>query len=445
MNISILYGVQGTVSMQARIFTTASFKLTLLFAALFTVSSLALALAMFFSVRNSLHHELRTRIESETAQLLGDYDDDGLDELRHDVRERIEKNSATRLYYAVQRPDGREIFDHLPIIAHQGWAEVNHHGTPLLLFASALGNDYMLVVAADMTRIHEVVAIMRTRFLLALAAIILLGMAGGLWASKRFLARVDQLARMADRIGAGYLSERIRLSGNNDEFDHLAAAINRMLGRIEALVANVQHVSSSIAHDLRTPLGRLRQKLERLPQNDATQEAIGLLDSTLETFSALLRISEIESGSRKAGFTQVDLSALLQRLADTYQPLAEENGQHLHYAVAMNVHITGDEALLTQLFVNLLENALIHAGPGADICLGLSPDGAWVADNGPGIPEQAHATILKPFQRLDASRHHPGNGLGLTLANAIAELHDARLVLEDNRPGLRIGLRPTTT
>jgi signal transduction histidine kinase len=423
-----------------RIFTTASFKLTLLYAVIFSISMLLLALLMFFSIRASLQQQIRTHIEAESSQLMGDYQDDGLDELRHDIRERIEKALPARLYYTIQRPDGRAIFDKLPRLTHVGWQTVtNRDGIPLLINSKLLNNDYMLLVGADLSEMKSVESVMKQRLFLALGLTLLIAVLSGLWASRHFLRRVDNLAKTTERIGDGFLSERIEVRGNQDEFDQLAIAINRMLQRIEVLVENLQHVSTNIAHDLRTPLGQLQQKIEAMEPSPQQQESLQLLDEALATFSALLRIAEIESGAQRETFASVALSDVLQRLAETYLPLAEENTHRLQTDITPDIFIHGDERLLVQLVVNLLENAIIHSGPESLIMLRLTSQGDLIiSDSGPGIPETQREDVLKPFYRLDRSRHRKGNGLGLNLVQAIVAMHGANIALVDNRPGLKV-------
>ncbi len=435
----------------ARLLSTASFRFVAWYTVLFSISVSLLALLLFLTIRSSLHAQLTTHIDAETQQLLGDYRDDGLDELRHDIRERIDNHRASRLFYSVRGADGRSIFDQLPRVS-QGWHELQDTlGTPLLIRASDLANGFQLLVAADLTPVRELESAMRNRVLLALLTTLMVGAVGGVWLSRRFLRRVDHLGKTAERIGQGWLDERIPRNGSGDEFDQLATTINLMLDRIQSLIGDVQRVSTNIAHDLRTPLGRLRLKLEAMSEvaseseRGAIEDALGLLDSILETFAGLLRIAEIESASERMGFRSIDLSHELQRLADIYQPVAEDAGQHLRTQIQPDVRVTGDAALLFQLFTNLLENALRHAGAGACIQLQLQADAgaatAMVIDDGPGVPQEQFTEISKPFVRLDTSRSTPGNGLGLSLVAAIARLHGAHVHFADAGPGLIVNVR----
>jgi signal transduction histidine kinase len=226
-----------------------------------------------------------------------------------------------------------------------------------------------------------------------------------------------------------------------------------MLDRMQALMLGLQQVSSDIAHDLRTPLTRLRQRLELARRrestaaglHDALDGAIRDVDVILETFSALLRIAQIEVGSRRSGFTSVALSTLLNGLIEAYQPVVEENGQTLIGQVDAGSSVHGDPELLTQLFANLIENAITHSPAGTRISVAARSSGgevvATVADDGPGIPAELRQKVLQRFYRMEASRTTPGSGLGLSLVDAVASVHGAALDLEDNAPGLRCLVR----
>lgn len=438
--------------MLTRVLRSANFKLALLYAAVFSVSVLVLVTVIFLSVREDIEMQARTHIESEIAQLMGDYADDGMDELRHDIRERIDTGGSRRLRYSIVAPDGKSIFDALDAPAgRKGWhRKLSLSGDDLLIDSVPLEDGYTLLVAADLSIIHDIEDAIRGQLFALLLFIAAAAAMGGLVLSRRFLARIDRISRTTEQVGAGNLSARLPMAGTGDDFDQLSATINRMLERIEQLVGEVQHVANGIAHDLRTPLGHLRQTLEQIrseaenPRQQAKMdEALEQLDGALATFSALLRIAEIESGSRKAGFARFDLSALMQQMVELYQPVAEEAGITLSAALKPNLCIEGDAALMRQYFSNLIENALRHSG-GTQLQLGLKAEGsqiiAEVRDNGVGIAQTDHVVLVQPFFRADASRSTPGNGLGLPLAKAISRLHEAELHFADAGPGLVVQL-----
>jgi signal transduction histidine kinase len=241
--------------------------------------------------------------------------------------------------------------------------------------------------------------------------------------------------------------------GAGDEFDQLAEHLNSLFDRIQALMGGLRQVSNDIAHDLRTPLTRLRQRLE-LAQSRATsvaqfQDAVGSsihdVDTILETFGAMLRVAEIEGGARKAGFTVLDLAAVLRALVDDYQPVIEEAGDQLLSAIADDLPVRGDRQLLTQMIANLIENAVRHCPAPATITLAARREGGAVVveigDTGPGIPKEQHAKVFQRLFRLEASRTTTGTGMGLAIVAAIAALHGITMTLADNRPGLAICLR----
>jgi len=276
---------------------------------------------------------------------------------------------------------------------------------------------------------------------------------GGALMSASVLRRIEAVSQTSRDIIRGDLARRIPLNGSGDEFDHLAVSLNAMLDRIGVLMEGLRQVSTDIAHDLRTPLTRLRQRLElaqqQPPDAQALSAALGAtltgIDAILQTFGALLRIAQIESGARKASFRTVDLSELLHTVAEIYQPAIEEKSQSLHEDIAAGLAVNGDRELLTQLFANLMENASRHCDAGAHIELSARHAGnaieVAVADDGRGIPAEMRGKVLQRFVRLDTSRTTPGNGLGLALAHAVATLHDAELKLSDNGPGLRASVR----
>jgi signal transduction histidine kinase len=246
----------------------------------------------------------------------------------------------------------------------------------------------------------------------------------------------------------------VPVKGSDDDLDRLAITFNRMLDRIAALMESVKQVSSDVAHDMRTPLTRLRNRLEAglaAPQERdvAMEGALADLDAILETFAAILRIAQIESGARRAAFGPCDLTAIARTVVDAFAPSAEDARQALSLAAGSPVRVDGDPELLTQMLVNLVENALRHAGPGAHIEVGVrrTAGGAvlTVTDNGPGVPAAERERLFDRFYRLEHSRSTPGSGLGLALVAAVAKLHDAEVRLLDAAPGLeaRISFPPS--
>jgi len=279
----------------------------------------------------------------------------------------------------------------------------------------------------------------------------LLALIAGYVIAAIFTRRLERLNMSINTIMGGRLNERVPVIGMDGEFDRLTENLNRMLDRIEALMTGVRQVSTDIAHDLRTPITRLRQRLESAVADQGApvpqyviEEALTQIDGIMNIFTALLRIGTIEAGAGRARFQPVDLSEIMGRVLLAYQPVAEDGGRTIIGAIDPNILVDGDADLLAQLFTNLIENALTHTPPGTAITLALRRERddiiADVSDNGPGIPLEERENVVKRFYRLDTSRNELGAGLGLALAAAIADLHGANLTLCDTRPGLGVKL-----
>jgi signal transduction histidine kinase len=261
--------------------------------------------------------------------------------------------------------------------------------------------------------------------------------------------QVDMISNTVAEIIEGNLDSRVPLRGTYDPFDRLSASLNRMLDRIQLLMETLSQISNDIAHALRTPLSRLRHKLETAliaernsESNKTIDAALMETDTILDTFSALLRIAQIESGIRTAGFGEIDVSSLFETVADAFATVAEEEGKTLTAKIAPQVTYWGDADLLSEMLANLIENAIKHTPEGTTIEVSLTDQNgrltAAVADSGPGVPDRDRNRIFRRFYRLEHSLAKPGNGLGLALVAAVAELHGIELIVQDNRPGLRI-------
>jgi signal transduction histidine kinase len=445
-----------------RLVRTASFRLSALYAVLFGGCVLLLGAVAFWSTRSALEQQLTRRIEAEMMLLEQEARSDGLDHLVATVQQRT--RAKGNLDYFVADPAGKRLAGDLPIISDRlGWVETDAgqdaneerggENETVRVLVKQLDGGFRLGVGEDLEQVGE----MEETFLGILASafgiILVLGIGGGLLLSATFLRRVDLITRTADAIIAGDLSRRIVRTGSGDDFDHLSATLNAMLDRIAGLMENLRQVSSDIAHDLRTPLSRLRQELEEAKDRNLTatdykgvvERAVGEADLLLETFSALLRIAQIEAGTRRSAFRLLDLSDVLRTVAEAYAPAVEERGRRLRTEISDGAQVHGDRGLLSQLFVNLVENALHHTPPGTTITLRLSlrPTGpvAEVADTGSGIPEDERAKVFRRFYRLERSRTTAGSGLGLSTVAAIVELHHAAIELLDNKPGLLVVIR----
>jgi signal transduction histidine kinase len=379
------------------------------------------------------------------------------------VRERAEAANPEEALILLQSRYGQAIAGNvLRYRPFTGWRELSlrrtehaNGGSEEDENALALGvrlDDAFLMVGRSVHHIEETQELLVRSLAWALAMTVGFAIVGGAVFSSSALRRVETINRTFKEISNGDLAVRVPTRGTRDELDLLATNINLLLGRIENLLQNLQQVTNDIAHDLRTPLGRLRQDLEALrlkkgrgeDYEGAIDHAIGQVDTILDTFAALLRIAQIESRARRSRFADVDLSEVLNRIVDAYESVVEDAGQSFVADIAPNVHVQGDRELLTQLVANLVENAMRHSPPGIQVSVSLSADPVpklIVGDTGPGIPDDMRNAVLRRFARLEGSRTTPGSGLGLALVKAIADLHDGEMTLSDNAPGLRVCLQ----
>ena len=444
-----------------RLLRTTSFRLTLVHASAFAVSVTVLFAIIYWSTAGYLSRQLDESTDIELSSVLDDQPAAGLARLRQEIQKRTRK-APPGLYYLLQDSSGKVLAGNLPATnPSDGIVET----TEPTLFENGkephgyrgrgvrtVGGAYLLV-ASDNFQLEEMEELIQRAFGLAFGVTVLLGLAGGALVSAMLLRRIEIVSQTSREIIDGNLERRMPIRGSDDEFDHLAMSLNAMLDRIGGLMEGLRQVSNDVAHDLRTPLTRLRQRLERArfrattvgELQEALGESIGDVDNILETFGALLRIAQIEGGSRRATFIEVDVSELMQSMAEIYQPVAEEKGQPLSCKVAPGLSMTGDRELLVQMLSNLIENAIRYSPAGAEISLEAWPSGQglcmMVGDRGPGIPAEYHAKVFQRFFRLDHSRTTAGNGLGLSLVAAIAALHDLEISLRDRYPGLMVALR----
>jgi signal transduction histidine kinase len=435
---------------------TSSFRLTILYAAMFGLSGLVLFTVVGWSVTRFMAAQLDATVANELAEVRADAGSLDTAALKR-VIDGLTVHSPG-LYYLLQSPDGQVVAGNMiPIRPEPGarslrWA----HEAPDRRPAGGIrgrgvllpGGRYLFVGVSD-DQLGELREVITRTFVLGSGVTVVLAVAGGLIMSIGVLRRVEAVSQASRAIMAGDLTQRMVLRGTEDEFDHLSTSLNGMLDRIQDLMQGLQQVSNDIAHDLRTPLTRLRQRLELAHRRENTVDglhaaldgAIGNVDAILDTFGALLRIAQIEAGTRRSGFRPVALSALLSGLVEAYQPVAEEKAQDLRADIAPGLSVEGDRELLTQLFANLLDNAIGHSPAGAHLSVeaALASRGVQVSvsDTGPGIPAAHRQKVLQRFYRLETSRATPGSGLGLSLVNAVIALHGASIELRDNEPGLQ--------
>jgi len=315
-----------------------------------------------------------------------------------------------------------------------------------------LDSGLLLVVGRDVVERRGFTAIIMRGFLFGVAGILIFSVIAGGLTAVRVLRRIDSITSTSNKIMSGNLSERIAVTRRNDEFDGLATGLNQMLDRIEQLLQGLKEVTDNVAHDLKTPLTRLRNKAEAAlregtgpeAQRRALETTIAESDRLIRTFNALLLIARVEAGAPSGAFADVDVSAVAEDVAELYSPVAEEAGIGLDTAVVAGVRLRANRELIGQALVNLVENALKYFEKGerdGRITLGVRRDGERVlievADNGPGIPAGERQRVVERFVRLEKSRTEPGSGLGLSLVAAVARLHKGEFRIEDNAPGVR--------
>ncbi|MGU3390611.1 ATP-binding protein [Sphingomonas sp. M1A8_2b] len=312
-----------------------------------------------------------------------------------------------------------------------------------------VGGGMTLTTIAETEPFDDADAALVRITVIGFGSIVLLVVGGTLAFAMTVRRRIGAVRVAVDAIIDGDVGHRIPVDRSDGEFAQLAVAFNRMLDRIAELMANISNVSNDIAHDLRTPLARLRSQLALSlehavgdRQRDDLTAAIAMSDDVLAMFAAILRIAELEEGDRRAAFTSFDLAALVDDVASMMQPVVVDGGRTLVIAAAPRTPIVGDRQLLGQIVVNLIENAIRHTPVGSRIEIAIATRGDFailsVTDDGPGIPDDRHDVARRRFGRLDQSRHDSGHGLGLPLVDAIAKLHRGTLALEDAGPGLRV-------
>ena len=432
-----------------------------IFVAIFAIAVATLTVITLLIVNEEFQDQIVQFANADIAAVKEGYRTGGESEAREVVGQRMTAPGASD-FFLLERTQGTRLAGNLAAMSPRTGiltlpypGGVNGRAGHAILGAGALvGPDLYVFSGSDL--FHARLArqrILRT-LLWVFAGALVLGLLGGFAVSRSFLRRTDEIVTTCRAIMAGNLASRIPLRGTQDELDRLAETINAMLDRIAALMENLRQVTNDIAHDLRTPVTHLRHRLERARNQAVTMEdydqaleaAITASDDILALFAALLRIAQIESGGRRAAFAPLDLAQLLAQLGDVFGPVAEDARHHLKLNVDGPVLIRGDRELLTQLFSNLIENAIIHTPAGTSVTVSLGRENdqavAMISDNGPGVPPDEHQKLFQRFYRREASRTRPGYGLGLALVSAIAELHGASMKIgERARTGFSIALR----
>lgn len=451
----------------ARFLRSSTARLALIYLALFGSSVLVLLGFIYWSTAGFMSRQTDATIDAEITGLAEQYGQFGTVGLVRAIERRTADARASRGLYLVTGPggltpiagnlsrwpgetpdaEGRLTFtlEYASDSASAGGGEVDLGRARVF----ALDGGLRLLVGRDIRERLEIAGRIRESMAWGIAITVALAAAGGIFLSRSMLRRIEAINETSRDIMAGALGRRVPVRGSGDEFDRLAENLNRMLDRIEALVAGMKEVSDNIAHDLRGPLARLRTRLEVALMDDgddgahrrAIERTIVEADGLLATFNALLGIAQAEAGAPRERFAEIDAAALLADVAELYEPVAEERGLGFETAVSGPAAVRGDRDLLFQAMANLVDNAIKFSPAGGMVRIGLeaSEDRARlsVADDGPGIAPGMRDKVRERFVRLDQSRSLPGSGLGLSLADAVARLHDGFLVLDDAAPGLR--------
>ena len=434
--------------------------MVLLQAALFALIVAGLFSFVWDEVRTYVEDQSHRSVEVATASLLEAVPDGTL---AKQVGQRATAAKAGADYYLVSNSEGRRIAGNLVFDPKKtGWqtatltgARGKHkgHAHHVELLVTRLADGSWLTVGRDNRDVGELDEDLSRFFRFSVGGMLAFALLFGAVAGLIFVRRVDRLSSQAERIVAGEITGPLEHPPRGAEFARLAGRLNTMLERIAVLMDNMRQVSNDIAHDLRTPLTRLRQRLEaaQLGSQDAATLRAAIdhsmtdVDDVLTTFGALLRISRIEARERQAGFAQLNLSELFASMVEAYSPVAEDNGKQVLSDIAPDIQARGDRALLAQMLSNLIENAIHHTPAGARIEVSLRNDAkglvGCVEDNGPGIPQQHHGHVFRRFFRLDSSRTSAGSGLGLALVAAVADLHRVAIELYDRGPGLSVQMR----
>lgn len=444
---------------------TQAFRIVLVYVLLFAFSTAALLAFTYWNTRRTLDAQTDQIIEAEITGLSDVWQHLGLRGLAETVRERS-VHSGQALYLLT---DGLHHviagnLDTWPqtMVAPGNFIEFDYErpvdGKLEMRRARgrmfALTGDFVLLVAQDVHERYLTTRMFTTTLPWTVGLILLLGLGGGALMSRNMLRRLDSINRTSGQIIAGDLSRRVPLAGSGDEFDTLAENLNRMLDRIERLMKGLREVTDSVAHDLRTPLNRLRNRLEEMASRHHASDAdsgeidraIAEADKLIGTFNALLLIAETDAGTTRVGMTVLDLGEMVADVAELYEPLAEERKISLVMPPCENLSIEGNRSLIAQALANLVDNAIKYTPEGGRVTItsGVGPAGidVTVADSGPGIPAEDRPRVVERFVRLEASRNSPGTGLGLSLVAAVAHFHGAELLLSDNVPhGLKAVLR----
>jgi signal transduction histidine kinase len=444
----------------SRLRRSTPFRLAVAYALLFVSSSLLVYLSTYLLLRAEIYSTLDNSVTETYSVIQSSYAPGDIEDVVQSMNSfsRIQ-NGDRRIFYLGSADGKRLAGDIAKFKPTTGLQTISGDALGLpgsehfrVKTGTIDGNN--LLVGESLEATEDLAQIILANFAWMACFTTLLAVFAGMFLARRAHARIDAIAETMTEIMDGNMSRRVPLKGSGDDIDMIAAQINSALDRLSDVMESMRQVSADIAHDLKTPLNRLKLILEdaslrdenKQPVQEQLRDALLESDQINETFQALLRISQIEAGARRTRFAEIDLNRLVSNVVEIFGEVAEDNGQKLSFDAdhAPPCHIEGDKDLLTQLFVNLVENAMNHCPVGTTIQMSLqrSEDqcAAVVADNGPGIPAQEREKVFRRLYRLDKSRNSPGNGLGLSMVKAIADLHGMSVEIQDNHPGAKFVL-----
>lgn len=449
------------------ILSITAIRLSIIYTLVFGFVAVVIILYMTGATANLLRRQIRDSISAEMVQLSRIYDQGGINALVRQLERRAAAPGAN--LYVVAAPSGAMVAGNVGeidrgVIERIGWtfrpfeySRFDGDGERkniAVARVAELPNGMRLLVGRDLGEPEKFRSLVSRALALSIGTMLFVGLLTWVLVGRRALKRVELVSQSTDRILSGDRDVRLPVTGSGDEFDRLSGGLNAMLDRITLLDAGLRQVSDNIAHDLKTPLTRLRNKAETAlaakgpAQHRALQEMIADTDQIIRTFNALLMISRVESGSVAAELSSQDISAIVADVAELCQPVAEDEGFAFETAVQPGVMVRGNRELLAQAVFNLIDNAIKHGkleGNAARIGVSLSrsPSHAVVkvGDRGPGIAPGDRHKVTERFARLEQSRSQPGNGLGLSLVRAVAQLHGGVLEFADHEPGLVAILR----
>jgi signal transduction histidine kinase len=449
----------------AKTLTSSTFKLALIAIGTFGVIVSAIFSYVYLSTSSYVRSRSDRAIMTEYASLQGAYARSGRDGLIALIQRRIADKGLADNVYLLADPSSAVVAGNLKgwpstVTAARGWTEFRA-GEPLpgatnrpllrAMLETFPGGDRLLV-GRDISELDSFTDQIKTAVISGVALIFVLAGVASILVTRRTVGRIESINAASRAIMLSGLDKRIPLRGSHDEWDRVAENLNLMLDRIETLMGEVKQVSDNVAHDLRTPLTRMRGRLEkayhgrRMAEDDQSLigDTIADLDAVLRIFSSITRIAQIETQARKGAFRTVNLVEIASEVVELYDAAAEPDGTRLTVVGDVEVLVTGDRDLIFDAIANLVDNAIKHGRPGGHVVVANENiDGAPVisiADDGPGIPAGEYEHVFKRFYRLEHSRYTPGNGLGLSLVAAVARLHGARIEMLDNSPGLKFKL-----